>query len=306
MAWLEGWTYRREINVANSSANVELNLTVGESANASADVHLNEHSADFPSAKGDGGDLRFADENANLRPFWVESVSGAAPDRVANVWVKLGSSNLFIYYGNANANNAANGDDTFVFFDDFPGTSLDSNKWTVLAGGANVANSIVTVSAANSAEIRSLTGIDPPYGCRFYANASEYDYGKVGTVDSGNFTEWAWWGCSNTANNRLCSVSGLEANRTSNLATWQILDIKASNNENTKFYVDNTLDANIGTNPYDTQYLYMRADSGYETKCDYCFIRLYTDPEPSVASEGNEEQYSPPSTSNGSFFPFFL
>jgi hypothetical protein len=35
-----------------------------------------------------------------------------------------------MYYANASATTASNGDNTFAFFDDFLGTSLDTEKWT--------------------------------------------------------------------------------------------------------------------------------------------------------------------------------
>jgi Domain of unknown function (DUF2341). len=37
-----------------------------------------------------------------------------------------------MYYGNPNAQSASDGDATFLFFDDFLGTSLDLDKWVVV------------------------------------------------------------------------------------------------------------------------------------------------------------------------------
>ena len=121
---------------------------MGESSGATGeDFDVGGNSANFPSVKNDGGDLRFtASDGTTLLPFWVESVSGTTPNRVANVWVKvsadLGSNqDIYIYYGNSSATNGSNGDNTFDFFDDFEGTSIDTNKWTLRSGTINVSGS---------------------------------------------------------------------------------------------------------------------------------------------------------------------
>jgi len=51
------------------------------------------------------------------------------------VWVKVADSldsdvDIYCYYRNVNATNASNGDNTFLFFDDFDDGNLDTTKWT--------------------------------------------------------------------------------------------------------------------------------------------------------------------------------
>jgi hypothetical protein len=48
----------------------------------------------------------------------------------AIVWVKVpsipnGDSTIYVYYGNGSVTTASSGDNTFVFFDDFLGSSID-------------------------------------------------------------------------------------------------------------------------------------------------------------------------------------
>jgi len=139
MAWLQNWTYRKKITISGSSGagtNYQVLLKVGESSGATGyDFHLEGHSANFPSGKNQGGDIRFtADDGTTLLDFWVENVSGTSPNRVAHIWVKvsadLGTDKyIYCYYGNPNATNASNGDNTFLFFDDFDDNSIDTNKW---------------------------------------------------------------------------------------------------------------------------------------------------------------------------------
>jgi Uncharacterized conserved protein len=108
---------------------------VGESSGSTgADFHLGGHSK-FPTAKNDGGDIRFTDnDGTTLLPFWVEEVSGSSPNRVAKVWVKvkddLGSNvDIYCYYGNSSATNYSNGANTFIFFDD--ASSDNSSRYTL-------------------------------------------------------------------------------------------------------------------------------------------------------------------------------
>jgi hypothetical protein len=140
MAWLSGWQYRRKVKISGSTGagtNYQVPFKVGESSGATGyDFHVNGHSANFPSTKNDGGDLRFtADDGITLLNFWVESVSGTTPNRVAYVWVKV-SANLdtdqyiYCYYGNPNATNASNGFNTFDWYEDF--SSDRSSQYTKL------------------------------------------------------------------------------------------------------------------------------------------------------------------------------
>jgi hypothetical protein len=122
--WLSGWAYRKKITIAGSAGagtNYQVLLKIGESSGASgADFNLEGLSAKFPSGKNDGGDLRFtASDGVTLQDFWVENVNGTSPNRVAYVWVKvsedLGTNrDIYVYFGNPNATNQSNVQNTFI------------------------------------------------------------------------------------------------------------------------------------------------------------------------------------------------
>jgi len=136
---LPGWKYRRKITISGSSGagtNYQVLLKVGESSGATgAHFHLDGKSENFPSGKNQGGDLRFtSSDGTTLLDFWVENVTGTSPNRVAYIWVEVAdnlntSKDIYIYFGNSSATNYSNGDNTFLFFDDFEGSSLSSTKW---------------------------------------------------------------------------------------------------------------------------------------------------------------------------------
>lgn len=80
----------------------------------------------------DGADLRVVDDQCNALAFYVDSSFSASQ---VTIWVKVpqlaanASRTLRIYYGRTQATAEANGDQTFVFFDDFNAPAVDLAKW---------------------------------------------------------------------------------------------------------------------------------------------------------------------------------
>jgi len=157
--WLSGWKYRRGIRISGSpgaGTGYQVLLKVGESSGATGcDFHLDGRSANFPSGKNQGGDLRFVANDGRLLNFWVETVLGSAPNRVAYIWVKIigdlgGDQYIYCYFANQSATNASNGDATFLFFDDFDGSSLNNNKWASSNTGGSITVSNSYVDLRNS------------------------------------------------------------------------------------------------------------------------------------------------------------
>lgn len=152
--WFDaGWLYRKQIDLTGQTGagtNYQVKLQIG--ASSGGDFHLEGNSGDFPAAKGDGGDLRFTDNDETTElDFWVEEVTGG----VATVWVEvaddLGSNQtIYVYYGNAAASNASDGAATFPFFDDFDGSSLDTTKWVPQEQFANNAAGAPNISGSEA------------------------------------------------------------------------------------------------------------------------------------------------------------
>jgi hypothetical protein len=134
--WNYSWLYRKQINITSTSGNltdyqVPINIT----------FISGKMNADF-------SDLRFTYYNFTTGaeteiPYWIESKVDSS---WAYVWIKVpflrnatfGNNTVYMYYGNPSATSKSDGDATFLFFDDFPGTSLNTTKWThVYVGGNN-------------------------------------------------------------------------------------------------------------------------------------------------------------------------
>ena len=118
------WEYYKEVTISENSGTTltDYHVLVQLSGN------------DFPTnTRFDGADIRFTDANENELNYWVESWDYSAKN--AKIWVKVpsieggGSTIIRLYYGNPIASSSSNGDSTFILFDDFLVTNLDTNKW---------------------------------------------------------------------------------------------------------------------------------------------------------------------------------
>ena len=119
--FLSEWPYKKTIVISGSSVDltdyqVKINVEYEE-----------EMRPDF-------ADLRFVGQDDNILDYWVESYSEY---ETAVVWVKVPSipttgTSIDMYYGNPEAESLSNGDNTFIFFDDFTGINgndIDTTKW---------------------------------------------------------------------------------------------------------------------------------------------------------------------------------
>ncbi|MFX0124722.1 MAG: DUF2341 domain-containing protein [Candidatus Hodarchaeota archaeon] len=114
-----GWTYESKLTLDPVTPEPDYQVK----------IILNPYSFDYSKAKPDGSDLRFYDPLNTPLSYWIENWNPAGK---SIVWVKVpivGTPTIHMYYGNPAAVSESNGDDTFLFFDDFPGSSLNSSKW---------------------------------------------------------------------------------------------------------------------------------------------------------------------------------
>ena len=116
------WNYYREITQTpeNSLTDYQMLITLDGS--------------NFPKQTySDGSDIRFTDESDTELDYWIESYDCSA--KSARIWVKISSipasstTKILMYYGNDKASSSSNGDATFMFFDDFTGSTIDTSKW---------------------------------------------------------------------------------------------------------------------------------------------------------------------------------
>jgi hypothetical protein len=120
--WDQSWTKRKVIYVGNSSSSALADFQVNLIVNYDGDM------------QSDFDDLRFTDTSNNTLSYWTEAVSASAS---SSVWIKVGSlpanstSTIYMYYGNPAASSGSNINNTFIFGDEFSGSEIDTNKWTL-------------------------------------------------------------------------------------------------------------------------------------------------------------------------------
>jgi len=325
--WLSGWTYRKKITISGSSGagtGYQVLLKVGESSGASGcDFHVEGHSENFPSDKNQSGDLRFTDDDGEtLLSFWVEKVEGSSPNRVAYCWVKVNDSldsdvDIYCYYGNASASNVSNGDDTFEFFDDFEGTSLDTNKWeehinTPGTASISVHDSMLDIyhnwddysgdvtwvqtknpvaSSDVNLTLEAMVKVDTINGngdtAEYFINPTDDYYYRTSLWTSNNTGEVRRWSKTSAGDSGVITmVSSYSVN------TWYRHKIKRKNATTTIFCHDSTeqTDSNYSAEISDVK---VRLANGRNIErhayWDWVFVRKYTDPEPAFSSAGSEE-----------------
>lgn len=162
------WTKRKQITIINS-------LNSNPLIDYQIKLTINYES----SMKSDYSDLRFtSSDGQTLIPYWIEECVNSVS---ASIWIRVpnipayGTTRVYMYYGNPAATNIANGTATFEFFDDFSGTTLNTEKWT-----ENAVNNIVhTVN--NSFRFEDATKSGP----------ADWIYGDYrGTIGSQHQAKW--------------------------------------------------------------------------------------------------------------------
>lgn len=135
------------------STNYPVLIRVGESTPSGVTTAQAVANADvicpvryMPRTRDDVADIVFTDTSGNQLDFWMETVYGTAPDRIAYYWVKLpgdldaGPVDIYVQYNRGLTQTKTSGGSSLfpTLFDDF--LAYDSSKWAVL----NVTTSAAT------------------------------------------------------------------------------------------------------------------------------------------------------------------
>lgn len=134
-----------------------------------------------PGMQADFDDVRFNTKTGIYINYWIETHTEST---TATVWIELpdaitdpGSDTIWMYYGNQDLGSNGDIEDTFLFGDDFPGSAIDTEKWTV-TGTVSVANSEVNLNDNDIIQSISTFGFDTIVTSK--AKADEQDSTFVG------------------------------------------------------------------------------------------------------------------------------
>lgn len=309
--WLTGWSYRKShliLNATGAGTNYQVSITCyyGSGSDSGAKVYLNSHS------QTNFADLRFADDENSLLFAWNETQYNGLN---ITVWVKINddlSSNnatLYLYYGNPTAEAYWDGTNTFNFFDDFMGDSLNLTKWIVREGEVTVSDSqlILAGTIGTRGRIDGLTSFNP--NTAIYAKSRCSDPPKEyvqlisardGVVFSNDIILYrqggVWW-LHNEANDVSQDVScGAIMYAPTQMHIykifWTTITVLQQDDNGTV-----TLTTNVPTVPL-VYYYREGTEVGGDVYVDWVFVRKYVNPEPSQSIWGSEELSSNPETNN--------
>ena len=180
MAWLSGWSYRKEISITGQSGagtDFQVEFDIGDSAGG--DFHLEGHCTSFPQ------DIAVTDDDGSTSlDFWIEDITADPIKMWVEVADDLGTNQtIYVYYGKAESPTASNIENTFLFGDDFPGSSIDTEKWTV-TGTVSVANSEVTINEDDRISSIATFGFGTIVTAK--SKADEQDISFVGYYTNGD------------------------------------------------------------------------------------------------------------------------
>jgi hypothetical protein len=261
--------------------------------------------------KNDCSDIRFLDsDDKTLLNYWIESDCNTTNTKI---WVKvpfipsLTTKTIYVYYGNPSATSLSNGDNTFIFFDDFEsyivGQSPSKTKWPYQTygwkiyqdligkviryeGGDNITFGVsriinnVNISGGFAIEalMKSEAGKDayPLILTRNEINSS---------LGFGYLIGWGWWGSKARIHyvngSHYFVLSSLDNNVPTN---YTRITITHTNEGLMELIRENTLLVSSINTTYITGFIgigawYFFGNSSY---WDWFSIRKYNKPEPSI------------------------
>jgi hypothetical protein len=296
--WNSSWTKRQPLTVTNNTATELTDYQI------QIDV---EYDSDMQS---DFDDLRFISSSDVELSYWIESKTDEVS---AVVWVKVDSipasdsTVVYMYYGNPSASSTSNGDNTFIFFDDFDGLAIDETKWTItnatgwsVSGGelkgtntSGRLTSVSTYSEGITLEIshRYVTRPSGGYmvGGFWLTTSNSFGYLSHSTDNYRNNGSWVAIGTPAPGSTNLFTQI--------NVKTTALVDLYVSNYDTAEVYKSYpNISNNVASEPIVLGYRYdnSNGNQGYEAYWDWIRIRSYAATEPSITTTAEETPTSVP------------
>ena len=122
--WLSGWNYRMEILATGSAgAGTDYQVFINVTYNANMQT--------------DFDDIVFTDNDAiTLLDFWLEEKYDSS---FGLFWVEIAdslesSASFFMYWGNSTVSTLSNGENTFLFYEDWSEQAINASRWDFVTG----------------------------------------------------------------------------------------------------------------------------------------------------------------------------
>lgn len=295
-AWFsDDWLYRKAVNITNSSGS---NLTDYQ-------VSFTVDTTDSARFQTDCDDIRITDISGKLIPYWIEEGSAPCNNAATRIWTKVPSlptsgATLYVYYGNPSAASYQNGGNTFIFFDDFNGGSLNTNLWSA-TGTVSVSGGVMTLGSANEA-IASTTNFGTDVALRTRSNFTAGDASDwIGFIVGGS-SPLAIFQLQSTANPSACGGNGTFNARnyvgsdtctviTGATGAYKVFDLTRISSTKNEYFMDGvskaTHTSNVSTSSLPLTFYVSNQSNTIAS--DWALIRKVVSTEPTT-SAGSEEK----------------
>jgi hypothetical protein len=319
MAWLTGWNYRKATTISNTGSaltDYQTSITLDTATLVTAGKLL-------PNCN----DIRFtSSDGITLLNYWIESGPNTGSTKI---WLNIpsissGSNTIYIYYGNPGASPVSSGTNTFILFDHFDGSSLDTSKWLEYRNNAQTtpgtytsqSNSILTINAApsdNSASILSIATNLPnsaivtykakqaqqtyPYSILAYGNGATLlvqGYRHHGLAFTNSYLLDNTYNAFAKYNAGSYSQIDATANLTPDWGNYNIysMNLKTADTDvlrnGTSYFTGDGTNILTGTQRLSISGCYA-SNGGGNLYVDYVHVRKYASSEPTVTTIGMEE-----------------
>ncbi len=133
--WNEEWSHRKHHVIIGSTAGEQTNYPILINVYRAVGIDTGDSVYVGALCETNFADIRFTTDGQSPvgLDYWIEE---EIYDFSAKIWVEIplipaspGTTSIYIYYGNPHALEVSNGDETFLFFDDFEDGTLDPTKW---------------------------------------------------------------------------------------------------------------------------------------------------------------------------------
>jgi hypothetical protein len=198
-----------------------------------------------------------------------------------------------MWYGNPSAthDNTLGGNQTFLFFDDFSGSSVNGGKWGTVVGTPTVANGYINFNTASQGINTSLV-YNQPLVLEHKMRVN--NYAAVGVVgldnginDQNTANDFLWF--VNTPGQRIVVWSNAASYDYGDLGTgWRKYKAIWNNNQVITSYDDGNSQT-LADTPATNRALHIYANGGNPNfDVDYIFVRSYASPELNITVSSSE------------------
>jgi len=248
-------------------------------------------------------DIRLNTDSGGYIDYWIESFTAST---TADVWLELpdaithpspGSDTIWMYYGNGVLGDGGDIGDTFIFGDDFLGSSINLTKWEGETEYATVSNGMMTYKATSNI-MRIMTSILDSISSpaiisakrRFYQDGIDSDSCGFGFINGSSVRMFHY--ADKNGLNRLNTGLTYEDTNWEKNVFHNVKIIWDSSTPNVEWYqddIESTGSPIISTSVAGPMSIYMYSRTNAYSDFNYIYVRKYIPNEP-TPTFGEEEQ----------------